>query len=80
MTLENVFYTVGIFFFLLNIILLLGIVFILLYIRKKVTDVSRLIEEKVDMVTSRPVEVATGLGVSLADFLFKRAAKSARKK
>lgn len=51
MDLENTFYIMGIVYMALNILLLIGIVVLLFYIKKKVSDVYDQIESKIDDIS-----------------------------
>jgi hypothetical protein len=62
MDIQTVFYVLGIIFMVLSIAILLSIFILLLYIRKKVSDIHHLVENKIEELTEltiTPVKKAT---------------------
>lgn len=70
MSLQDWFYTIGLIYMTLGIILLLALVVFVFYIKKKVDELQRTFEEKmaiISRITSHPAETAVDIGASLAD-------------
>ncbi len=79
MSLQDSFYILGIVFMSLSIIILIGIVILLFYIKKKITDIHKFAELKIEDITeftSRPIKRA----VSYATSLLSGRSKSGRRK
>ena len=78
MMLQNTFYIIGIICMTLYTLLLIAIVVLLFYIKKKISDVSKNVEEKireVKEIVSHPKEVAASVGAAVADTALHQAAK-----
>lgn len=78
MTLENTFYVLGIITMSLSLLLLIVIVVLLFYIKKKITDVTKNIEDKLRLVkdiATHPKETAVAVGEAVADVALSRAGK-----
>lgn len=58
MTLENAFYTIGIIYMAVSLLLVMGLVVAILVIRAKVVSLEKMIKEKVNVVSSLPSQVA----------------------
>ena len=70
MSLENIFYTIGIIFMTFHTLLLVAIVVLLFVIKKKMTDIYEQAEEKWEQVKDiahNPKEALTKVGLSLVD-------------
>lgn len=70
MTLQDVFYIVGLVYMTLGIILLLALVIAVFYIKKKVEDMHKTFEQKLDLVhkiVQRPAESAMDIGATVAE-------------
>lgn len=83
MSLQDIFYTVGLVYMGMGIVLLLAIVVAVFYIKKKVTDMHRTFEEKLEFIariTSRPAESAVDIGASLAENVIERVKAALDKK
>lgn len=78
MTLENTFYVLGIIFMVMNIAILIGLVIAVFYIKKKIEEISLMVDEKIETVkevVSAPAVLAEGAGavaMSLVSFALKR--------
>lgn len=75
MSLQDIFYFVGIIYMSLLSVVLIGIIILLYYIKKKVTEVSQNIERKVSETKEamlRPQNIARTVGAILANFLLMR--------
>ena len=69
MNLENVFYVMAIFYMTLGIIILIMLVVAVFYIKQKVTEMEKMVKEKIDIISevaSHPGEAAVGLGAAMA--------------
>ncbi len=64
MDLQNVFYTMGIVFMAAMFVLMIALIVLLLYIKNKVTDLQRNIQEKIEIVST--VKQASGRAVEVA--------------
>jgi uncharacterized membrane protein len=73
MDLQTVFYILGIIFMSLSILLLVGLVILVFYIWKKVTQMQKMIEEKIDDISSRPGEIAAEVGAKVVTQAVKKA-------
>ena len=70
MNLETIFYTLGIIFMSLSILILIVIGAVLLVIKQKVTKLTKTVEEKIDLVSnaiSDPSGIAFKIGSTVAD-------------
>lgn len=70
MTLQTIFYIIGILCMSLYTVLLIAVVILLFYIKKKMTDFSKMVEEKVSEVKTimhSPRDMAATVGATLAD-------------
>lgn len=75
MSLQDLFYMVGLFYMTMCIVLLMALVIAVFYIKKKVNDMHRTFEEKLEFVkniTSRPVESAVDIGASFAETIIEK--------
>lgn len=81
--LQNTFYSIGIIFMTLYTLLLIAIVVLLFYIKKKITEVIKHVEDKLDAVktlASHPRETAAVVGEAVADTALTEVAKFAKLK
>lgn len=70
MSLQDLFYIVGLFYMTMCIVLLLSLVVAVFYIKKKVGDLEHTFEKKLEIISqaaSHPAEAAVGIGASLAE-------------
>lgn len=77
MDLENTFYLLGIVYMILGILILIGIVVLLFYIKKKIGDLHAFVELRVDQLTNMtltPMKKATDI---VKDILPSRKTKTA---
>jgi hypothetical protein len=56
MDLQNTFYVLGIIFMTLSILILLGIAILLFYIKKKITDLHDLVEQRIAEFTKLTID------------------------
>lgn len=83
MSLQDLFYLLGIIMMSLASLLLLGIVILLFYIKKKITDLHDTIENKINTVSSlvsQSGEIAANVGATLAQGAIKGVARMMEKK
>lgn len=73
MDLQTTFYTMGIIFMSLFIILFTALLVLVFYMWKKISQMQRMIEEKIDDITNRPGEFATDIGAALVNKAVKKA-------
>lgn len=73
MTLETVFYTLGIICMSLSLILLGGLFILVFYIWRKVNNMHALIEKKIEEFTAHPVELASQIGATVVTQAVKKA-------
>lgn len=75
MSLQDLFYIVGLFYMTMCIVLLIALVIAVFYIKKKVVDLEQTFEEKLEFVkniTSHPAESAMDMGASLAETIIDK--------
>ncbi len=75
MSLQDLFYLVGLAYMTMGIVLLIALVFAVFYIKKKVNDMHRTFDEKLEFVrnlTAHPAESAVDIGASLAEAAVER--------
>ncbi len=84
MDIQNTFYLLGIIFMVLGIFILIGIVVMLFYIKKKIGDIHNFIELRVDELTSLTLKPVKNAADMVRDLLPsstpKRASRPARKR
>lgn len=83
MDLQNTFYLLGIVYMILGILILLGIVIMLFYIKKKIGDLHDFVELRVDQLTNlsvKPVKKAADIVRDILPTSSKRKAAVARKR
>ncbi len=83
MTLQNIFYVVGIVFMILYTLLLLAVVILLFYIKNKISQVYGNIEDKihsVKKVVDQSESLAASMGAAFADTAVKQMQKIAKRK
>lgn len=73
--LETAFYTLGIILMSLIVILMVVSVVIIFYIKHKINQIQKTIEEKIRDVTTRPQEMAFDLGAGLISKIMNRKKK-----
>ena len=73
MDLQSVFYVLGIICMSLSLILLIGLVVLVFYIWRKVSQLQKIVEEKIDDITNRPGEIATEIGAKMVSQAVKKA-------
>lgn len=73
MDLQTTFYTLGIIFMSLSILLFISMLVLVFYIWRKVSRMQQVIEEKIDDFVSRPAEIAGEIGASLVNKAVKKA-------
>lgn len=73
MDLQTTFYTMGIVFMSLFIILFTALLVLVFYLWRKVSQMQRLIEEKIDDFSSRPGEIVTDIGAAMVSKAVKKA-------
>lgn len=73
MDIQNTYYVLGIIFMTLSIILLVGMLVLVFYIWRKVSQMQQFIEEKIDDLTNRPGEIAGELGAAMVHKAVKKA-------
>jgi len=76
MTLQNIFFVVGIICMTLYTLLLVAVVVLLFYIKKKISDLTENIQEKIDLakeVITHPQNVAASVGAAVADTAISKA-------
>jgi uncharacterized membrane protein len=71
--LQTTFYSLGIIFMSLSILLLIGLVVLVFYIWKKVTQMQKMIEGKIEDISSRPGEIAGEIGAKVVGEAVKKA-------
>jgi Sec-independent protein translocase protein TatA len=79
MDLQNTFYIVGIIYMTLYTLLLIAVIILLLYIKKKVTELTDNIQEKVETIqdmASHPKETAASIRAAVAQTAFEKVSKS----
>lgn len=82
MALQDIFYIVGIVFMTVYLVLLIAIVVVLLYLRKKVAEFQTTVEEKFEIVKtvlSHPADVATSVGAAMASSALKKLSNLGKK-
>jgi hypothetical protein len=70
MGLQEVYYILGIFYMSMGIVLLIALVFAVFYIKRKIDNIQKSMEEKLDIIAQaakHPGEAAVGIGASLAE-------------
>lgn len=77
MNLENTFYTFGIIFMSLNILILIGIAVLIFYIKGKVSDIHRQIEEKIEDINDMAIKPVKRV-MDVASSFMGRSKKSSR--
>lgn len=78
MTLQNTYYILGIVTMSLNILLLIAIVVLLFYIKRKITDITQNIQDKLSLakeVIKHPKATASVVGGAVEDVALKKAGK-----
>ncbi|MGH7202838.1 MAG: hypothetical protein ACREHC_00145 [Candidatus Levyibacteriota bacterium] len=68
MDIQTIFYTVGIIFMVVALLLLLGIAVLIFYIKKKIAEVHKSIEDSIDSLTAlsvKPVQKAVDMARSV---------------
>lgn len=73
MDLQTTFYSLGIIFMSLSILLFVSMLVLVFYIWRKVSRMQQVIEEKIDDFVSRPAEIAGEIGASLVNKAVKKA-------
>lgn len=73
MELQTIFYILGIVCMSLSLILLISLVVLVFYIWKKVVELQKLIEEKINDISNRPVEIASEIGAKVVTQAVKKA-------
>lgn len=75
MSLQDIFYIVGIIFMTILIILMAGIIVLLFYIKSKITELTAHIERKITETKEavlKPQKIAGTIGAALANIIFRR--------
>ncbi len=75
MTLENVFYTLGIIFMVLSVTCLVGLVVLGYILKRKIDNLQKNVQDKVEILTAvvkHPKEVALGFGEVIAGTVIKK--------
>lgn len=72
MDLQTTFYTMGIVFMSLFSILFITLLVLVFYLWRKLSQMQRLIEEKLDDFSNRPGEIATDIGAALVNKAVKK--------
>lgn len=73
MDLQTVFYTLGIIFMSLSILILVGLFILVFFLWRKISQFQTMIEEKIEDIKSRPAEIAGELGAAMVDKAVKKA-------
>jgi Sec-independent protein translocase protein TatA len=79
MDLQNTFYIVGIIYMTLYTLLLIAVIVLLIYIKKKVTELTENIQEKINTIqdmASHPKETAASFGAAVAQTAFEKVSRS----
>ncbi len=63
--LETTFYTLGIILMSMIVILMLVSVIIIFYIKHKINNIQKMIEQKIEEITTRPQDVVMDIGAGL---------------
>jgi len=79
MSLQNLFYTMGIVFMGVMFIIMISLVVLIFYIKKKADDIHKMAEKKIDMFL-RPAEAAFGTGSQIAMTAFETVRSMMQKK
>ena len=83
MSLQDTFYIIGIICMTLYTLLLIVIVVLLFYIKKKITDMYKIVEEKIETakeIITHPKRAAVVVGATVADVALSKAEKFIKKK
>jgi Sec-independent protein translocase protein TatA len=83
MALQTTFYIVGIICMTLYTLLLLAVVILLLYIKKKINELTDEVQSKIEVVreiTSHPKEVAATVGAAVAQTAIEKASQLSKTK
>jgi len=83
MSIQDVFYLFGIIYMVMGIILMIIIGVVLIVIKNKITDLYKLIDEKVDQISNianDPTGVAINLGSKMAGVAMRRVKEAMTKK
>lgn len=72
MDLQTVFYLVGIIYMTFATILLIAMVIVVFYIKKKITDIHDQVNEKIHTFTTKPADVALEVGAAVATSAVKK--------
>jgi hypothetical protein len=75
MDIQTTYYILGIIFMSMCIVLLTGMLILVFYIWRKVTQMQQLIEEKIDDITNNPGEIVTDIGAAVVSKAVKQAKK-----
>jgi hypothetical protein len=75
MDLQTVFYVLGIVCMSLSLLLLISLVILVFYIWKKVGQLQKLVEEKIEDISNRPGEIAAQVGAKVVSQAVKKAKK-----
>jgi hypothetical protein len=80
MDLQNTFYVLAIIFMAVNLLLLIAIAVGAFILVKKVSELKTDIENKIEMLKSRPAEIAANLGAAMADSAVRKISKIVSKR
>lgn len=73
--LETTFYTLGIIFMALILLLLISLVLIVLYIKHRINMIQKAIDTKIDEIKKNPQEAAIDIGANIVSKFFSRKRK-----
>lgn len=75
MDLQTLFYAIGLVYMVLGIALLLTLVVVVIYVMRRVTQLERTIERKLEIISEaarHPAEAALGIGASIAEIAVEK--------
>ena len=78
MDLQNTFYALGILFMSMGLVVLIGMAVLLFYTFKKIGELQKQIQGKIDYITTNPAELASNFGASLLTSTYRKVRRALR--